>query len=170
MIPFIRTYSGSRVYLLKPKAASLKIEDIAHALSQIVRFTGHCSGPYTVAEHCCHCCDMAPREHKLSALLHDAQETWVGDCATPLKVCMAQYQEIEDRFERLVARKWHLPNPHPAVVKEIDRRMLVTEMKWLLTKGDYKSYPWTPYDLTIRVWSHAKAKREFMKRFHRLYR
>lgn len=170
MNPFIRTRSGGKVYLLRPKPSSLLIEDGAYALSQIVRFTGHCDGAYTVAQHLCYCCDMAPNENKPSALLHDLQEAWVSDCSKPLKECLPQYQEIEQRFERLVARKWKLPFPHPAIIKEIDNRMLVTEMKQLMRKADYRSYPFQPYDFEIKVWSHVKAYQEFMKRFNRLYK
>jgi len=156
------------VYLLRPTPASLLIEDGAYALSQIVRFTGHCTGPYTVAQHSCHCHDVAPAEFRKSALLHDLQEGWISDCSKPLKECLPQYQEIEQRFERLISRKWKIPFPMSAVVKEIDNRMLVTEMRDLMHKADYKCYPFQPYDMKMKVWSHAKAYREFMRRYEEL--
>lgn len=111
---------------------------------------------------------MAPAEFKRSALLHDLQEGWISDCSKPLKECLPQYQEIEQRFERLISRKWKIPFPMPAVVKEIDNRMLVTEMKQLMFKADYRSYPFQPYDMKLTVWSHAKAYREFLKRYEQL--
>lgn len=169
MNPFIRTFSGKKVSILDPKPGSITIEDGAHALSQIVRFTGHAIGPYTVAQHCVHACDMAPQELKKSALLHDLQESWVGDCASPLKACLPQYQEIEAKFERLIAKKWKIPYPHPALVKEIDRRMLTTEMKQLLPGSDYKNYPFEPYDMKIVIWTPQKARAEFMKRYRKLF-
>ena len=45
------TYTGTEFYPTAPLAQELQIEDIAHALSNICRFGGHCSRFYSVAEH-----------------------------------------------------------------------------------------------------------------------
>jgi len=49
---WIQTHSGKRFDLLDPAPEMVDVGDIAHALGMICRFTGHCSRPYSVAEHC----------------------------------------------------------------------------------------------------------------------
>lgn len=66
------------------------IREIAHALAQINRFTGHCKRPYSVAEHSVLVADIAASEGastsaQLAALLHDAHEAYTGDVSSPAK-------------------------------------------------------------------------------------
>lgn len=108
---------------------------------------------------------MAPDEHKLSLLLHDSQEFACADVNSPLKSLLPQYKEIENRAEKVIAKKYGIPYPHPPIVKEIDIRMLVTEMKQLIRGDDWKHAPLQPFDIKLPCWNFAKAKREFLKRF-----
>src|SRR5690606_23156115 len=39
--PWIQTYTGRRFYVTAPRPEDVCIEDVAHALSNICRFTGH---------------------------------------------------------------------------------------------------------------------------------
>jgi len=67
---WIATASGRKMFPLDPRAEDIAIEDIAKALSQLCRFTGHCRSFYSVAEHCLrvsHACDPADA---LWGLLH----------------------------------------------------------------------------------------------------
>ena len=45
---WIRTYSGKKFYVFHPKQKDIVIEDIAHSLSLICRFTGHTEDLYSV--------------------------------------------------------------------------------------------------------------------------
>ena len=67
-----------------------QIEEIAHALAQINRYTGHAARPYSVAEHSLLVCDLVQAagfdcHAQMAALLHDAHEAFCGDAATPVK-------------------------------------------------------------------------------------
>lgn len=84
MLSSITTSTGRFVDLLHPKPEMVAIEDIAHALSKINRFTGHTSRPYTVADHCLLASYMGIGG-RLACLLHDAAEAYLGDVASPLK-------------------------------------------------------------------------------------
>jgi len=88
--------SGTMHDLLNPAAnGDPIIEDIAHALANICRWTGHTSRFYSVAEHCIRAAAIAPPECKLHVLMHDAAEAYLGDVATPLKNLLPEYQTIE---------------------------------------------------------------------------
>ena len=47
----IRVASGELFWPLQPRENEIEIEDIAHGLSQICRFTGHTRSFYSVAQH-----------------------------------------------------------------------------------------------------------------------
>lgn len=168
--PTIHLYTGKLFNLLRPRPRDVDIESIAHSLSQITRWTGQCPEPFSVGQHCCMCADLAPQEHKLAALMHDAHESLTNDCARPLKALLPRYQEIAGKIERMLAVKYRLPYPEPGLIKEIDLRMQATEGRQFFPKGDWSHYPVAPFDITIKVWPHKRAEREFLRRFHRLYR
>lgn len=100
--PWIVTYTGRRYYFLDPHQSEIVIEDIAHALSNICRYNGHCRTFYSVAEHCVRvtaavATDLGQSDvseetvlsWSLFALLHDAHEAYVGDMVHPQKVILA---------------------------------------------------------------------------------
>lgn len=119
------------VDVLDPKPEDIDIQDVAHALSRVARFTGHTSGPrgYSVAQHSVLVAlvamlDAPPAAAVLAArlgLLHDASEAYLADVARPLKhhPSMAPYRAAEARLELAVlarfglpARMGHDPQPH----------------------------------------------------------
>ena len=168
-IDFIRLRSGRKFHVLAPKASEIDIQDISWALSHLCRFTGHTREFYSVAQHCCHVCDILPKELQLNGLLHDAQEAFCQDLAQPVKQYLPQYKELEERIERAISHKYKLAFPMPAAVKIADMTLLVTEMRDLMTKADYKDLPFTPLSEKIEPWPFEKAQREFLKRFKRLH-
>lgn len=96
---WIQTRSGRKFDLLNPKPEMVDPADIAHALSQICRFSGHCREFYSVAQHCVLVCQLVgemagvarPGEKDFevavmrAALMHDAGEAYYGDVVRPLK-------------------------------------------------------------------------------------
>lgn len=88
--PWLQTRDGQKWSLLSPSAADVRWPEIAHALSNLCRFTGHTQKFYSVAEHSYRVWEMSalmsdsPRA-QLLALLHDAHEFVLGDKATPLQ-------------------------------------------------------------------------------------
>lgn len=168
--PTILLNSGSYFDFMAPQQSAFTIGDIAHALSMICRFAGHCQRFYSVAQHSVHCCDLAPPEHAYAALMHDAPEAFVGDVAKPLKVMLAEYKTIEDRVEEAVFERFVVPSPLPPCIKEIDVVMLATEQVQLMANRDDWNYTRgrKPANLVIPSWSHNQAKDEFLSRFERL--
>src|ERR1019366_6268112 len=80
----IRTYTGILFDFEEPEASPIRIEDIAHALSLLCRFAGHCKEFYSVAEHSVRVSYACPEEHALWGLMHDASEAYCVDVPRPL--------------------------------------------------------------------------------------
>ncbi len=128
----MQTHTGRIIDLARFTEEDICIEDIAHALSQIIRFTGHAKAPYTVAQHSLLVAEIAPPQHRLWALLHDASEAYLGDVASPLKALLPQYQDLEEKFQKVIAGRFALPWPIPPAVKHADRVVLMAEKRDLL--------------------------------------
>lgn len=147
-----------------------EIKEIAHALSNLCRFNGHCRFFYSVAEHCVNVSKHAPDEFALWGLLHDAAEAYVGDHVTPLKT--QQQKEIERDINERIALAFNLQFPIPKEIHEIDLRMLATEAYELMpSKGTYWSLlidvPRID-DVSIAGREPWFAKEEFLLRFEEL--
>lgn len=169
-ITAIQTYSGAMFDFLDPDPDTIIIEDIAHSLSLTNRFGGHTQKAYSVAQHCVLCAQMAPVGLSFQALMHDAQEAYVGDVATPLKQLLPDYQAMEARVEGAVRDKFGLPREFDPRVKEVDTRMLATEAKHLGFHW-WNSLPASPYSsdqLRFEVWGPGRSYHEFMDMFNAL--
>jgi hypothetical protein len=147
--PWMLTYTGKRLDFRYPDIRSIDIEDIATALCRKARFNGQHLGRvqdiYSVAQHSINVHDALVHcypnhnepQTRLWALLHDATEAYLPDVHTQLKDMIPSFRELETRIEQVIAGKFRLIMPKPAVIKEIDRRMLATERRDLMPKhGD----------------------------------
>lgn len=131
---WIQTNSGRVFDLLRPHSDAVDIEDIAHALSNVARFTGHTDVFYSVAQHSVIVSLIVPPAHALSALLHDATEAYLGDVSRPLKALLPDYRVIEKRVWQVIAKKFGLPAVLHPTVKHADQVALMTERRDLLKR------------------------------------
>lgn len=134
---FIETDSGRKFYPLDPNQEEISIRDIAHALSNQCRFSGHTSEFYSVAEHSLRVCRYLsdqPRWVQLWGLLHDSSEAYLVDLPSPLKAHPAfeGYLEYERRLMAVICEKYNLPVAMPDVVKHADAVLLSTEARDLM--------------------------------------
>lgn len=151
-----------------------RIEDIAHALSNNCRYTGHCKHHYSIAQHSVLMSYQVPEALALEALLHDASEAYLGDLNTDLKSMLPEYKALERRVESTIASQYGIAYPLPPAVKEADLRMLMTEKAKLIPYSDIDVHYWPdaePYhELKIRRWPIWYAKWRFLRRFKELTR
>jgi uncharacterized protein len=135
----IFTFSGIFIRPLEPDPAAIRIEDIAHALSNQCRWTGHTSRFYSVAEHSLGVSRLVPDHLALSALLHDASEAYLADLARPIKKAAGLgevYLEVEAGLEHAIAERFGTladPLGHE-LIKAADEDMLWAEAKLLLPR------------------------------------
>lgn len=170
--PVIQTASGDYVSPLYPNEWTPRIDDIAHALANLCRFTGHTRKFYSVCEHSCRVADLLPPHLRLAGLLHDASEAYLGDMSRPLKhhpFFGEAYRDVEQalqgRIEEVFAVTTDLPEIHHA-----DLVLLATEKRDLMPPGsEWKLLEAiVPLPEPIWPWSPEFAKAAFLLRYHRL--
>ena len=163
----ILTYTGVKFTPMTPRIKDVRITDIAHALSQICRFTGHTSEFYSVAQHSLAVSYMVPQELALWGLLHDATETYLTDIALPLKVLPEYdfYRAAEKRLSDVIMTTFGLPVEEPPEVKAADREACKQEgATFLWNWSDYPEKSFVPpsYEPPHEV------REAFLERFHGL--
>lgn len=180
LMEYIQTYTGKKFSFNYSSLsfgvmfANFDIVDIAHALSNLCRFNGHCRKFYSVAQHSV-LCSLYCQKYPLTALLHDAAEAYVGDVSKPLKKHLNSetFSQLEDDI--LDDILWYFGNDNdcaglPDEIKEVDMRMLATEKRDLMfNSGDWASLTgYEPYPEIIEPWKPKKAKRLFLARYEEL--
>lgn len=173
--PEILTFSGELFNFEHPKLSFFTIDDIAHALSNICRFTGHTKSFYSVAQHSVAVSYLVPPAMAMQGLLHDAAEAFIGDVAKPLKQLLPDYAAIEQRVEAEVFSRFGLDADLSAEVKAADYLQQRIEMRDLMphregympehTDGlvDYPAIqtlePWDACNLFMRRFNFLSCKK-----------
>lgn len=131
----------TRFYPQDPLPEEVHIEDIAWSLPMQARFLGHTTRHYSVGEHCCHVADVVWRETQdpiasVCALLHDGEETYVGDMPRPIKHYgpLAAYRSLGSRCTVVILQRFGLTEAyteHEALIKRVDDELLHTESRRL---------------------------------------
>lgn len=181
---WIHTFTNKLFDLENPTPEMVCIEDIAHHLSGINRFTGAAPSPYNVAQHSVLMSWYIDTPHKFTALMHDSQEAYVGDMTSPLKRLMRKgyvgpnsYDDIEERVWHVIAQKYNVPFELPAEVKEADLKILANEklmfgeepQSWNLNAEPFVDST-NGMPIKVNPWTAKEAEREFLIRFEQLER
>lgn len=180
---WIQTVSGKQFWPLDPRSEDIDIADIAHALSQICRWTGHCRKFYSVAQHCVLVSQraeiLAQGTDKLTVLraaqtglLHDASEAYIADVARPVKLLpeFEVYRRIEKNLQGAIYTKFGLPTGEPEVVHRADNELLFTEARDLMGKDrpNWKGQV-EPLAATIVPMFPEEARELFLSRYLELF-
>ncbi len=141
-----RTHSGVMVDLSNPECAEIRIEDIAHHLARICRYSGAVDDFYSVASHCVYVATElqrggAPLYLVRAGLLHDAPEAYLGDMVSGLKRLFPDYRILEDRWaariERATGVLFENHAATKAAVKDADLRARLAEARDLFVEYPY---------------------------------
>jgi hypothetical protein len=162
--PLIPTYTGKRVDPMHLDVEDICIEDIAHHLSLINRFTGATDMGYSVAQHSLVVCASAPEHVKLPALLHDAPEAYMGDMSHPMKhhtLMGSMFREVERFNELQIERAFWLPygSLRDPDVKAADEEAF--DLEWMFFIERNSAYPFS-------CMPPKRAEANFLRRFHEL--
>jgi hypothetical protein len=170
---WMQTASGNAYWPADPLPSEVRIEDIAHALSLLCRYGGHCSRFYSVAEHSVLVSQVVPERFALVGLLHDATEAYVVDVPRPIKHMLRDYADLEAANWRAIAHRFDLPEQMPPCVKVADTAVLPAEKNVLMTTrpGEWEAAnPGDPARVSIVGYAPERARRLFLDRFHSLYK
>jgi uncharacterized protein len=145
--PWLQTSTGRAWCADDPRGYDYQIGEIAHALSHICRYAGHCREFYSVAQHSVLVLELVryyhPRQPKRlyrAALLHDAAEAYCMDVPSPLKrmPMMEGYRKWIHGVEEAIEDHFHLgQHPLNPWIKDADLRALATEKRDILGPSPY---------------------------------
>lgn len=172
---WMQTYTGRQFWPLDPRPEEIYIEDIAHSLSNMCRFLGHCKNFYSVAEHSVRVSWYIKDAggtllDQYAGLLHDASEAYLVDVPRPVKPYLTNYKELELNMEKCIETKFNLQGANWELVKKGDNVLCATEKRDLMPNAPVR---WTlteePYEhMDIYGWTPQEAKRGYLNWFDHL--
>jgi 5'-deoxynucleotidase YfbR-like HD superfamily hydrolase len=181
-ITWIQTYLGLALDLDAPRVDQIEIEDIAHALSNVCRYNGHCAWHYSVAQHSVYVAELvratAP-ELALVGLLHDSAEAYIGDWSSPLKQVFRRIAvdvlDIEHNIERVIGARYGVDLvSRNKLIKLADLITLADEKAALFGPSPRPNWaassgfaPAAPSGRVIERLSPEQAKARFLEAFER---
>lgn len=118
-----------------PANPTFDIRDIAHSLSLVTRYNGHCHIMYSVAEHSLMVSNLMEGlglGDPLEGLLHDATEAYLSDVPAPLKQFLPDWQKLDNRIDGALREYFRLPNKKTEGCKKADWLALFIEAYDLL--------------------------------------
>lgn len=181
--------SGQHFYPLDPRADEVQIEDVARGLANECRYAGHVCGDrgnfYSVAEHSVivsvACQRLAlhrgwtleeARQVALEGLLHDGEESFIGDMIRPLKYerAMKNFRKAGALVQRAIEKAFNL---HPTrasrkLVAEVDNRILTDEIAQVINGADMvaiRAKYGEPLGVRIACLPPAQAEHVFLTRY-----
>ena len=172
-----QTHSGVAWNILNPDPEAVRIEDIAHALSNQCRYNGHTSEFYSVAEHSVRVSSCLPPKHQLAGLLHDAAEAYLGDIVRPLKPLLEGYKALEHKTMKAILAGLGLDGLavcHPEIEYVDKNTILATEGRDLMHIEQWEA--WAPdlyhdgfvesaLEAKIIPWTNIKARAQFLNAY-----
>lgn len=189
--PYIKTRSGTIVPFSDPQLGDIKFFDIALAISNTFRFTGHAT--VTVAQHTQEVGrkmmdhferdDPERKEAGLVGTAHDFVETYIGDMSSPLKrVVRGDYKTIEHRFQGVIYERFGLRKAldrYYEMMKAADMECLYEDaircgmdgVEYDACYGEDVNVPryWVPADFVPKlsnvIWSPREAELRLWKMF-----
>lgn len=171
---WIGLLSGAQFNYNRPEESDVTLDDLASALGNICRFSGHLPCFYSVAQHLVNTSKIVDPEFAFDALMHDTAEAFTNDLPTPLKWALPIFKELEVKIESAMAEKFGFNYPYPPQVKQADTEMLILEK--LYVKKDDRVWP--QYEgivvdhlidkVDLKPWQPQRAKREFLERYEEL--
>ncbi len=134
------TRSGDSIDLNNPNVDPVSIDDVAHNLSHICRWGGKPEDYFSVAEHCVMAAERAPEHKRFGILMHDCEESILGDNIQPLKEVIPELVELGDKIRHLLLIKFEVPYD-PELVLILDKEQLEWERENIIKNQIYVGLP-----------------------------
>lgn len=171
---WIGLLSGATMDYDHPEESDVTLDDLASALSNVCRFSGHLPCFYSVAQHLVNTSRIVHADYAYPALMHDTAEAFTNDLPTPLKWAFPIFKELEVKIEAAMAKRFGFAYPYPPEIKLADTQMLLLEKKYVkLDDRPWPNYEGFEYEhlrplVDLKPWQPLRAKREFLERYEEL--
>lgn len=171
---FIETYTGRKFYSLDPTPEMVSIIDIAHALSNQCRYSGHSEKFYSTAQHCCILASYVENVMKgtaldcLQILMHDAAEAYLADMPRPIKQHMPEFRKWDYKIQFTIRDWLGLTDVAvPPWQDELDSRVIVDERAQIMSDSgnNWGMDNVKPLGVEIDPWLPAMAEVQFLFRY-----
>ena len=174
---YIETFTGVKFDIIDTRPEMIQIDDVAHALSQANRFTGHAMFPYSVAQHSLLGSYLLDDKKKAFRFLnHDDSEAFIGDMNRPLKHFTRageEYRKVEEPLQTMIYNRFGIYGPDPDYIHVVDNMMLYAEKAALFAEGSPAFHiKWSDEkaaDVKIVEMNWRDVKRLWLRRFYELY-
>lgn len=163
----ILTSTGRYLDPLNPDPKDLDIRDIAAGLAKACRYAGQLPDYqfYSVAQHSVRVSRRFSWPYdRMNALLHDAEEAYLGDMASPIKKSFPELKAAGDKLRLAIIDKFSVAfNPEDGLCEFIHE---ADDAEYRLERQSF--WPGSEIDpaLKIRAWSPLTAECEFLREFH----
>lgn len=167
------TFTGKVFGPRECEPSDICVEDIAHSLSNICRYGGHCKTFYSVAEHCERLTLLVPPPLKIHALLHDAPEALTG-CGDVVSMIKHNVFPVIGTFEKILLNKVYqrfelciLTAQGEHELSKAENVLLAMEVRDLMHESclAYWTLPELPKKDVIIPWSPGYAEYRYLERF-----
>lgn len=176
----IGTSTGQLVSAFNPSPEQLNIQDIAHSLSNLCRWGGHCSPFFSVAQHSILVYELVENSAaKKWAFAHDFTECYCGDVVTPIKRCFSLFGKLENNSAVVIRDHFMIPysDDIEKEVKNADRLAAYLESTALFDersswrRSHFPEFNGHMYDYfpDFRPMVPREANRLFLETFGRLF-
>lgn len=169
---FIETYTGRAFYPLAPSIEAVSIIDIAHALSNQCRYSGHTAFFYPTAQHCCLLAEYVVHTggsalDALQILMHDGAETYLVDMPRPVKQHMPVFRQWDHAIQYVIREWMGWGNlPIPSWQDELDSRIIVDERAQIMSRsGNDWGHNIEPLGIRIEPWTPEEAEQTFLTQY-----
>lgn len=163
----ILTITGRTFDYNNPEGFNYSIEDIAHPLSNICRFGGHCRSFYSVAQHSVIIANLLPKELQMEGLFHDASEAFTVDIPKPLKVLLGDYNLLEKRILKAILNHFGIFHELSPEIKRVENIVYEVEVRDLMNTTIPVTPKFSEFE-TIDPLPPKEAKELFLATFYRI--
>lgn len=120
----MQTYMGVAFNLRHPTPDMVNIQDIAHHLATLNRFTGALAEPVSIAQHAVLVSFLAPPVEAYGGLHHDSHEAYTNDLSSPMKRSLKhkgdrEYQTLALNIQLAIDARFRV-DTHTDAIKRAD--------------------------------------------------
>ncbi len=174
---YIETVTGTKFWYAKPV---FELGEMAHALSNICRYSGQCRRFFSVAEHSVLVSRIMEDQRlgdPLEGLLHDGVEAYLADIPAPAKAILKDYKALDKALDKTLRAQFKLAPEKSEGCTTADWLALAIEAKELMpSKG--KAWAWAegiqeqaaqlPY--LLAYWTPEAGRDKFLYRYQDIRR